>query len=490
MKLVTYLPTSPSSHKRSKEKNFRQMTNQTRGKPYFVDLFAGAGGFSLGFTRAGFQCVGAIEKDVRAAETYASNFLEHTRLPLTFLGAERGDILQIHKSIIDHALSEMGSNRVDVLLAGPPCQAFSLVGRAKIDSLAFRRGAHKSDPRNTLYVKFISMLEWIRPRAFLFENVTGMLHVGGNNVAETICRDVSKAGFNAIYAILNSAWYGVPQTRERVFILGLRADLGVLPSFPQPLYRTEPGTDHLTRLWLSEQEFSEPSLFRRIMNPENGRPAVDVGTALGDLPKFFDHLSNQNYRAKRSECKPRPYRLGRANRFASLMRNWDESFVSDNVTDHFCRHTPRDYSVFARMRPGDRYPEALGIAEKLFGEACQRYERGRRKKRPLREEFVPPYRSDTFIDKWKKLDPCKPSWTITAHLSRDCYSHIHYDDNQKRTITVREAARLQTFPDAFCFCGNMGECFSQIGNAVPPLLAYELAKHLRSLLSHADGYVR
>lgn len=456
----------------------------------FVDVFAGAGGFSLGAMRGGFQCLGAIEKDARAAETYAWNFPRHVDLPLTFLGPRKGDIVGISKKVVDQALMDIGCDDVDVLLAGPPCQAFSFAGRAKLNSLANWEGAYESDPRNRLYLKFLQLLQWLNPRVFLFENVTGMLHLRGNNVAEIISRDASHLGYNVIYTILNSAWYGVPQTRERVFILGLRNDLGVPPSFPQPSYVVEGASDHLSRIGIPRKGFPESPFFRRVANPVTGDPAIDVESALGDLPEFLDHVRSSDYCAKRSECKPRPYRQGRPNRFASLMRNWSGLPISDAVTDHFCRHTPRDYRVFAKMKPGDRYPEALKVAEKLFRKTFRRYELGLSKNRPVRKEFVPPYRSDAFPDKWKKLDPSKPSWTITAHLSRDCYSHIHYDDNQQRTITVREAARLQTFPDAFLFSGNMGECYTQIGNAVPPILAYKLSRHLRSLLAKADRQAR
>ena len=104
----------------------------------------------------------------------------------------------------------------------------------------------------------------------------------------------------------------------------------------------------------------------------------------------------------------------------------------------------------------------------------------------LRRAFIPPYRNDAFEDKWAKLCPDAPSWTLTAHLSRDSYSHIHYDSAQARTITVREAARLQSFPDSFEFAGNFGEQFQQIGNAVPPLLARALATNLLQQISHLE----
>jgi DNA (cytosine-5)-methyltransferase 1 len=134
------------------------------------------------------------------------------------------------------------------------------------------------------------------------------------------------------------------------------------------------------------------------------------------------------------------------------------------------------------MRPGDKYPRAVEIAEQRYEKAKRLYKMGVLNSRPRRKDFVPPYKLGAFEEKWWKLIPSLPSWTITAHLAKDCYSHIHYD-SQKRAITVREAARLQSFPDAFIFSGHTGDCFRQIGNAVPPLLSYAVAKHLKKLLT-------
>jgi DNA (cytosine-5)-methyltransferase 1 len=451
---------------------------------HFIDLFSGAGGFSLGFTRAGFKCAGAVEKDSCAGRTYIKNFPQHEGSPFSRLGPETGDILTIDQKLIDRAYVSSGLKEIDVLLAGPPCQGFSLVGRAKLDFLADRTGAFLTDSRNDLYVRFLEILAWIRPRAFLFENVIGMLHLGGSNLAEMICRNVSEMGYNVAWTILNAAWYGVPQTRERVFILGLRRDLGVQPSFPRPVHRTELTNGHRTRS--ISRSSRNLSFFTPTLNPDLGPPAIDVEVALCDLPPFLGHLSNPSYRAVRASAKQSSYRPGRPGAYASLMRKWDDFFVSDSVTDHFSRHTPRDYPIFGRMRPGDKYPQAVRIAKDLYNKSRKLYSQGKLRTPPRRKHYVPPYRLDGFEEKWRKLDPLLPSWTITAHLEKDCYSHIHYDDSQMRTITVREAARLQTFPDAFVFSGSMGDCFRQIGNAVPPLLAFALADHLRFLLADTD----
>lgn len=159
------------------------------------------------------------------------------------------------------------------------------------------------------------------------------------------------------------------------------------------------------------------------------------------------------------------------------MRRWPGLPTPRSTRDHAVRRTPRDYETFRRMKPGDRYPQALEIANQRFAEEMSRLAAaapspGSHDYLVLRDRFVPPYPPEIFVDKWRKLVGNLPSWTVPAHLAKDTYSHIHYDDVQARSISVREAARLQSFPDAFAFEGNMGDCFRQIGNAVPPVLAW------------------
>ena len=181
--------------------------------------------------------------------------------------------------------------------------------------------------------------------------------------------------------------------------------------------------------------------------------------------------------------------------YAALMREWPGLASHGVVDSHVCRANPRDYEIFRRMGPGDRYLEALVIAHVRLSKKLDLRERelGYRPDEEsdeylaLLKETVPPYPISIFPDKWRKLIPDQPSWTVTAHLSKDGYSHIHYHDEQARTITVREAARLQSFPDAFKFVGNLGDRFRQIGNAVPPLLAWRIAENLVRTLNQTMG---
>jgi len=159
------------------------------------------------------------------------------------------------------------------------------------------------------------------------------------------------------------------------------------------------------------------------------------------------------------------------------MRSWPSFEAGDGIYDHVLRYLPRDTRIFETMQPGDEYPEARRIAERLFRTKARRWalSPGSYRWRALRKGMVPPYDPTKFPNRWWKLKSNKPVRTLTAHIGKDTYSHIHYDSAQARVITVREAARLQSFPDGFLFIGTMNPAFCQIGNAVPPLLARQIA---------------
>jgi DNA (cytosine-5)-methyltransferase 1 len=179
------------------------------------------------------------------------------------------------------------------------------------------------------------------------------------------------------------------------------------------------------------------------------------------------------------------------------MREWPGFVTGKTVTAHVVRHTPRDYTHFQSMAAGEQYPTMHRRAMKRFTQRLAYRKRSGNELRPysgawraLKASIVPPYDPSKFPNKWRKLGPDVPSCTLTAHLGKDSYSHIHYDHDQARTISVREAARLQSFPDGFQFKGSMNSAFKQIGNAVPPLLAFAIATQIAlSLGSAIDGTV-
>ena len=180
--------------------------------------------------------------------------------------------------------------------------------------------------------------------------------------------------------------------------------------------------------------------------------------------------------------------------FARSMKGWSGFESGEGVYDHVIRYLPRDYPLFARLKEGDQYPEAHSLALVMFGEELSRLASkgvyvgpGTAEYIRLKNSIVPPYSAIKFPNKWRKISRDEPVRTIMAHLSKDGYSHIHYDNNQARTISVREAARLQSFPDGFAFVGAMNQAFAQIGNAVPPLVAKAIAAEIMIALRGTEA---
>jgi DNA (cytosine-5)-methyltransferase 1 len=170
--------------------------------------------------------------------------------------------------------------------------------------------------------------------------------------------------------------------------------------------------------------------------------------------------------------------------YAQAMRSWPGFEARDGIYDHVLRYLPRDSRIFEAMEPGDEYPQAHRVALRLFQSTAKR--RGLNPNtadwRAMHKNMVPPYDPQKFPNRWWKLRANRPVRTLTAHIGKDTYTHIHYDSGQARVITVREAARLQSFPDGFIFAGTMNSAFRQIGNAVPPLLARDIAASMLNSL--------
>jgi DNA (cytosine-5)-methyltransferase 1 len=225
-------------------------------------------------------------------------------------------------------------------------------------------------------------------------------------------------------------------------------------------------------------------------------PAVTAEDALGDLPPIDARKllkSGELRRGARRFDAPMPYGKAPHSSFARLMRGWPGFEAPEALTDHVIRYLPRDYPLFARMNPGDQYPQAYEHAIEMFEQHLDLLEKqgvvvrpGSKQYEDIKASIVPPYDVGKFPNKWRKMWRDQPARTLMAHLGKDSYSHIHYDSRQARTISVREAARLQSFPDGFRFSGTMNPAFRQIGNAVPPLLAKAVAAHMMKTLKQAD----
>ena len=365
--------------------------------PIVLDMFCGAGGFSIGFAAAGFVIGAGIDNDASAAMTYGHN--------LAGLGV-CDDVRSIANP--ERWIADRGIPRVDVCIASPPCQGFSRVGKAKIRSLG--REAFYREHINTLIDEVIRFIEALQPMAFLIENVPD-LRLEYDPV--TMLRERLPAyGIDA--RILDASWYGVPQRRLRLFIQGMREPRRIQwPSIPfAPRVRT-------------------------------------LEEAIGDLPDPIPM----------SVIPPIvPYTERETlSSYARAMRNPDgaTTVLKHMLIDHVVRSIhPRDAAMFAMLQPGETSRDL----------APDHYT-GRR---------------DAFGDRYRRLRYDHPAPTITAHLAKDGLSFIH--PTALRPLTLREAARAQSFSDHFMFGGPLTHRLRMIGNAVPPLLARALADALaRSL---------
>jgi len=476
---------------------------QQGGEIRYMDLFAGCGGISLGFLTAGFTPVASIEMDPWAAKSHGANFGSHS------VGGDkeahhspRDAVTETADSVFDDlGLFGATAHQIDVLVGGPPCQAFARVGRAKLREQARLRDevtadqAFLVDGRVSLWERYVAFIRATKPVALLMENVPDILNHGGTNVAELVSKSLAEEGYDVAYTLLNSAWYGVPQMRERMILIGVHRAAGVRPRFPVP-------THHLV---LPPGYISSKNAARRVLKAEGSAhhrwvpdPASDSPTAtsateaLADLPPRFAMDLLRTGAIRRGAKDPSEAvaytTVEPTTAYSRLMREW-KGFATKSTTGHVFRYLPRDYKIFAEIEPGWEYPQVHAYVEqKIATWLANRKKRGLSTdpRNPDVSSYIMawriPYDPGKFPNKWWKLRSDSPVRTLMAHLGKDSYSHIHFDSEQARTITVREAARLQSFPDGFVFKGSMNPAFKQIGNAVPPLFAYAIARGILECL--------
>jgi DNA (cytosine-5)-methyltransferase 1 len=476
----------------------KKLARLATGKPRVLDLFSGCGGISLGFHSAGFEITAAVEFDPNAARSHGLNFHQGDE--------EHCKSRDITKLQPQELAEELGLGKVkeafDVIVGGPPCQAFARVGRSKLREVAEHPEAFLHDDRASLYIHYLQFVDVCQPLAILLENVPDMLNHGGHNLAEEIAQALSDKGYECRYTLLNSAYYGVPQMRERMFLIALRKELsgnGMI-TFPEPTHwvNLPPGYEgsRSFALRMLERNSGKETPYSYVEPPEaipDLPPAITAKEALSDLPPLYAKELLEKGKLRRGIRRFDtliPYPCGnKLNDYALLMREWINFESQEGVKDQVIRYLPRDYELFCHMKHGDQYPAALQLAEKMFQEKLSELHKkgdapkeGSKSWYDLRNSIVPPYDAGKFPNKWRKIEPDKPARTLMAHLGKDSYSHIHYDSEQARTISVREAARLQSFPDGFIFSGAMNAAFRQIGNAVPPLMAKALACEILSVL--------
>ncbi len=482
---------------------YKEKLNRIRSgnKPRVLDLFAGCGGISLGFYSAGFEIVGAVEIDQHAAASHAINFHNNSKKH-----AVARDIIHTEPEelVTELDLGILGE-AIDVIVGGPPCQAFARIGRAKLREIDEHPEAYIHDPRGNLYLRYLHYVRSFKPVAILMENVPDILNYGGHNVAEEIADVLTGLGYTCRYTLLNAVHYGVPQMRERMFLVAYINEICPETFFPKPTnYHVLPrGYEGSRQVALQTVSIDRLNLFNKntaffvpTEPPNELPPAITAKEALDDLPSICSHLDGSLKRGARRFTDFVPYpqkQLFELSEYGRLMRQWPGFENKKGVFDHVIRYLPRDYDIFEKMKPGDQYPEAYNVAIKLFEEKLSTLQSSNKKinremYNNLLKSIVPPYDPNKFPNKWRKMEPDAPARTLMAHLGKDSYSHIHYDSQQKRTISVREAARLQSFPDGFKFSGTMNPAFRQIGNAVPPLMALAIAHTMMRELTGGNEF--
>lgn len=436
--------------------------------PKIIDLFSGCGGLALGFEKVGFDIVAGIELMPEACKTISYNLCWRYGKEETHIC---GDITQISGGIFKDKIGEEGC----IVIGGPPCQAYSMAGRGKLRSLGEER-VNVKDARGYLYQDFLRFAFEMDARAVIMENVPEATNFGGKNIPEIVCKELTEHGYTSYWTILNSADYGVPQVRERVFVIAIKNSENKQIELPIPTNRNI--TDELTQ---HQKRFEGYKFFEFFREPNYTegieKKWVTIGDAFSDLPELFPSADTK-YKVIGLNIEY-PYKSEPQNEFQKIMRNWYGKETYSLAANSFRRNT-RDFPIFERMKQGDNFIAASKIADELFEKEAKifGYEKDSEEYIKLYNKMVPQYDREKFENKWRRLDALKPSHTLVAHLEKDTYSHIH--PWEPRGISVREAARIQSFPDDFYFDCSMGHAYKQIGNAVPPLLALGVAKTVYS----------
>lgn len=408
-------------------------------KHNFIDLFAGAGGLSEGFLQQGFQAAAHVEMNKEACDTLRTRSAFHyltqnNRIHFyhSYLQNEisREELWKmVPKNLFDSVIHSEISNdtiqgifkqidaqlhnlNVDLVIGGPPCQAYSLVGRSRDPKRM------KGDNRNFLFRYYAEFLNRYEPKYFVFENVVGLKTAGNKKYLNEMLKLFSKIGYSTDIKVLNAEDYGVLQRRRRIIIIGQRGS----------------------------NKFHFPELES---SPNNYQIKRDL---FYDLPKLKQGEELQVARY----VKPINEYLKLSN-----MRNG-----VDFVTQHVARqHNERDLEIYA-----------IAIERWLSSKQRLKYDE-------LPARLQTHNKKDIFLDRFKVVDPSGHSHTVVAHIAKDGHYYIYPDLTQVRSISVREAARIQSFPDDYFFEGGRTAAFKQIGNAVPPLMACALAKSLYKLLN-------
>lgn len=414
----------------------------------YIDLFAGAGGLSEGFIQSGYRPIAHVEMNEHAAKTIETRiayyYLKENDNLDSYYQYERNEISReqllelipdeelktvINKEMsestikgifqtIDTIIAEKEIEQVDVIIGGPPCQAYSLVGRAQSSHMLVPM---EEDPRNELYKMYVQFLNKYKPRMFVFENVAGIKTARGGQAFKNLQKYMRKVGYEIDYHELNAHDFGVLQSRKRVIIVG----------------------------WLKGTGYEYPSF-------ETIHSDAEVWDLLKDLPTLTPGESAEEHT------------MSDMRRLRKYVKENEIRVKSDVLTGHIARpHTAQDIEIYKRT------------IDLWFENAKHE----RLKYYDLPDELKTHRNRTSFVDRFKvvegDMDYCH---TILAHLSKDGHYFIHPDIDQHRSITVREAARIQSFPDSYYFEGPRTSQFVQVGNAVPPMMAKIIADKIKEQL--------
>ncbi len=414
----------------------------------FIDLFAGAGGLSEGFLQAGFKPVAHVEMNEDAAKTLETRSAYYYLKGTDNLGLYKeylsGKIdrevfmkqipASITKTVINKTMSEKtlpsifktidgimkikGITKIDVIVGGPPCQAYSLVGRAQSSHMEIPM---VEDSRNYLYKLYARFLKRYQPRMFVFENVTGILSANGGKTWKNIKKYLKRVGYEIECREQNACTFGVLQNRRRIIVVG----------------------------WLKNSGLAYPDFL------EIKSDAV-VNDLFRDLPVLHPGESSDKYTGSKMSA----YVEERGLRTAD-----------DILTLHHSRpNLERDIDIYKK-------------AIELWHDGHKRLNYN-----DLPDELKTHKNRHSFTDRFKVVEGDETCChTILAHLSKDGHYFIHPDIEQHRSITVREAARIQSFPDSYFFEGSRTSQFVQIGNAVPPMMAKGIAMGIFKQLYEGDS---
>ena len=402
----------------NKKRILLQEQESKSNKPRMVDFFAGAGGLSCGFTQAGFRVCFANDFEDVCVRTYRYNHPE-----LSANSVLKEDIRKIVDNIEDYVKED-----IDIVVGGPPCQSFSSANQRRIID----------DPRNELYKYYIEAIKKICPKFVLMENVKGMLSVANQVVEDYKAIRIEKNGkvytYDVSYRLLNAMNFGVAQSRERLIYLAIRDDIAY--------------SKHVT----------PEVLFHEIEKACENNPHYNLQSALEcikplDAPRIKGMTEVDDEKTG--------MKIG-INYYDSCGNAYLSSINQGRNIQYVFNHKARycsdvNYEIFRRLEPGEDATNPK-IAD------------------------IMPYarRNNIFKDKYFKLYADRPCRTITAHLKMDCLSHIH--PYQIRSLTPREAARVQSFPDDYLFLGAYLKTYMQIGNAVPVLMAKQIATIIKKYI--------